>query len=86
MKVRMEDEMDVKSGRGPGSANRGVFRRDDAHLWGSKQIGKPCFVASSRRRVRYTCLLLPSPLKLLCCIRHRIHSLTLLCRFALVAS
>jgi hypothetical protein len=48
MKVRMEDEMDVKSGRGPGSANRGVFRRDDAHLWGSKQIGKPCFVASSR--------------------------------------
>lgn len=48
MKVRMKDEMDVKSGRGPGSANRGVFRRDDAHLWGSKQIGKPCFVASSR--------------------------------------
>jgi hypothetical protein len=48
MKVRMKNEMDVKSGRGPSSANRRVFRRDDAHLWGSKQIGKPYFFASSR--------------------------------------
>jgi hypothetical protein len=43
-------------------------------------------LVSSRRRVRYTRLFLPAPFKLLCYIRHRIHSLTLLCRFALVAS